>query len=591
MTQKHQNGIFRKVALTIGIAIPLLASSLPVHTVSAANADIDAEYRDPNETREGYQIVILKDRMPLGDFSFLMPGGSGGWGLTCSSLGDPSCASARGSLRYVALLPPCTVPNQLDCIAELGSVGADGTRSAGSFSRYFPTSGRHDFSGDPNLFLPTGAPPSMWTLPAVPHSGGTSYFVKVGVQGQENGSTNGGFKTTDFSIDITPAVIVRDPNVPIGGSPNGHGPDGDDRPGFYELPNGEPEEDESGNPLPVSTRIGLAGYGGNNFFDCLLGAEAQCVKRESFPGDVTLYTKVRLSSSPKGWLHGRISEPNVAITPIAGTKSGVEISIQAKTVRVPVVATSTAFGDLPGPLQQAYSATGGFNGASAGTRRRGSSNLASESPNVRNAISSPSSFSNTGMNELLAWIPYIQDTATANVSKWTVRSLSDSEMQSAGQCLTNNQQLNGLVMTNATQYSSGPPTFNRAEGSLNYQVAAPHYTSGGNVFLGTYDLIMRSEVARCIYGFSKAPLNASISVIDNEGVTTTATKLVSERDGWLRIAAYGFGFSNPMIKVKLTQSSNKIVVAKKTTIVCKKGKLTKRVTGISPRCPSGYKKV
>jgi hypothetical protein len=46
-----------------------------------------------------------------------------------------------------------------------------------------------------------------------------------------------------------------------------------------------------------------------------------------------------------------------------------------------------------------------------------------------------------------------------------------------------------------------------------------------------------------------------------------------------------------MIKVKLTQSSSKIVVAKKTTIVCKKGKLTKRVTGISPRCPSGYKKV
>jgi hypothetical protein len=195
------------------------------------------------------------------------------------------------------------------------------------------------------------------------------------------------------------------------------------------------------------------------------------------------------------------------------------------------------------------------------------------------------------MNELIAWIPYIQDTATANVSKWTVRSLSDSEMQSTGQCLTNNQQLNGLVMTNATQYSSGPPTFNRAEGSLNYQVAAPHYTSGGNVFLGTYDLIMRSEVARCIYGFSKAPLNASISVIDNEGVTTTATKLVSERDGWLRIAAYGFGFSNPIIKVKLTQSGSKGVKAKKTTITCKKGKSTKRATGNSPRCPSGYKKV
>lgn len=588
MAQYHQKGRFRKVLLAIGIAIPLLASSLPMHTVSAANADIDAEYRDPNESREGYQIVVLKDRIPLGDFSFLMAGGSGGWGLTCTSLSDPNCASARGNLRYVAVLPPCTTPNQLDCIAELGSVSADGSRTPGSFSQFFPSSGRHDFSGDSNVFLPTGAPPSMWSMPAIPHSGGSSYFVKVGVLGQESGSTNGGFKTTDFSIDITPAVIVPDPNAPSG-VPNGHGLSDDDRPGFYELPDGEPKKDENGDLLPTSTHIGLAGYGGNDFFDCLLGAEAQCVKRESFPGDVTLYIKVRLSSSPKGWLHGRISEPNVAINSIAGTKSGIEISIQAKTVRVPVVATSTAFAELPGPLQQAYSATGGFNGASAGTRRP-SSNIALLSPEVRNAISSPSSYSTVGMNELIAWLPYIKDTATANVSKWTVRSLSESEMQSAGKCLTNNQQLNGLVMTNATQYSSGPPTFNSAEGSLNYQVAAPHYTSGGNVFLGTYDLVMRSEVARCIYGFSKAPLNASISVIDDDGVTTTATKLVSERDGWIRIAAYGFGFSNPMIKVKLTQNGSKGSVAKKITISCKKGKLSKRVTGIEPKCPAGYKK-
>jgi hypothetical protein len=588
MAQNHQIGQIRKVLQAIGIAIPLLASSLPVHTVNAANADIDAEYRDPNEAREGYQIVVLKDRIPLGDFSFLMAGGSGGWGLTCTSLGDPNCAAARGNLRYVAVLPPCTTPNQLDCIAELGSVSADGSRTPGSFSQFFPSSGRHDFSGDSNVFLPTGAPPSMWSMPAIPHSGGSSYFVKVGVLGQESGSTNGGFKTTDFSIDITPAVIVPDPNSPSG-VPNGHGSDTDDRPGFYELPDGEPKKDENGDLLPISTHIGLAGYGGNDYFDCLLGAEAQCVKRESFPGDVTLYIKVRLSSSPKGWLHGRISEPNVAINSIAGTKSGIEISIQAKTVRVPVVATSTAFAELPGPLQQAYSATGGFNGASAGTRRP-SNNIALLSPEVRNAISSPSSYSTVGMNELIAWLPYIKDTATANVSKWTVRSLSESEMQSAGKCLTNNQQLNGLVMTNATQYSSGPPTFNSAEGSLNYQVAAPHYTSGGNVFLGTYDLVMRSEVARCIYGFSKAPLNASISVIDEEGVTTTATKMVSERDGWLRIAAYGFGFSNPMIKVKLTQSGSKGVKAKKTTITCKKGKKLKRVTGIAPKCPAGYKK-
>jgi hypothetical protein len=274
----------------------------------------------------------------------------------------------------------------------------------------------------------------------------------------------------------------------------------------------------------------------------------------------------------------------------------VELSISASTVNTPVVAQARRFSELPESLQNAYRATGGFNGGSAGTRNRPTFNSGAE---VRNAISQPTSFSSQGMAELLAWIPHINDTATANISTWAVRSLSDGELANATSCFKNTAQLNGLVMTNASQYSAGPPTFDKASGSLEYQVAAPHYTSGGNVFTGTYDLVMRSDVARCLYGFSKAPLNASISVIDNDGVQTAATKLVSEKDGWLRIAAYGFGFSSPKIKVNLSQAdtpANKKVApkkttnTKKTTITCKKGKAVKKVTALKPLCPKGFKK-
>jgi hypothetical protein len=34
----------------------------------------------------------------------------------------------------------------------------------------------------------------------------------------------------------------------------------------------------------------------------------------------------------------------------------------------------------------------------------------------------------------------------------------------------------------------------------------------------------------------------------------------------------------------------KNTVTKKTTITCIKGKLTKKETGINPKCPAGYKK-
>ena len=96
---------------------------------------------------------------------------------------------------------------------------------------------------------------------------------------------------------------------------------------------------------------------------------------------------------------------------------------------------------------------------------------------------------------------------------------------------------------------------------------------------------MRSETARCLYGLSKAPIRAEIQVISENGVEQVATTTVSERDGWVRLAAYNFTFSNPTIKATLTS-------AKPTkTILCKKGTKTKKVTGVQPKCPPGWRQV
>jgi hypothetical protein len=101
---------------------------------------------------------------------------------------------------------------------------------------------------------------------------------------------------------------------------------------------------------------------------------------------------------------------------------------------------------------------------------------------------------------------------------------------------------------------------------------------------GTYDLVMRSETARCLYGFSKAPISATVSVVGGNS-NSVATTVVSEKDGWLKMAAYGFTFSQKTIRVKMTQKAT----ASKTTITCVKGKLTKKVTSSAPKCPVGYK--
>jgi hypothetical protein len=87
---------------------------------------------------------------------------------------------------------------------------------------------------------------------------------------------------------------------------------------------------------------------------------------------------------------------------------------------------------------------------------------------------------------------------------------------------------------------------------------------------------------------------------------------LSEKDGWLHLGAYGFTFSSPVLRVKLSgvskalpktntsqidsstdgskkqspMSTNK----KSYTVTCIKGKLVKKIIAPKPNCPTGWKK-
>jgi hypothetical protein len=164
-------------------------------------------------------------------------------------------------------------------------------------------------------------------------------------------------------------------------------------------------------------------------------------------------------------------------------------------------------------------------------------------------------------------------------------------------CSASNNALSGIVTTNALTYSAGPPSYDKSTGSLNFKVASPHYEADGKTeALGSYDLALRSDVARCIYGFSKAPISAEISITSLDGEKKVATTLVNERNGWLYLSAKGFTFSSPVINIKLTQEAVVVpapsatkAASKVVKITCTKGKTKKVVSGIMPVCPKGYK--
>jgi hypothetical protein len=162
----------------------------------------------------------------------------------------------------------------------------------------------------------------------------------------------------------------------------------------------------------------------------------------------------------------------------------------------------------------------------------------------------------------------------------------------------------GVIGTNAVVYSDGPPKFDQVEQSLNYTVGASHFDSKGELFKGYYQLNLRSDVARCLYGFGSAPIQAKIEVSSSDGTPTVATTVINESEGWLKMTASGFTFSTPKIKVKLSQAAaapiptatptapvvTKPAAVKKTTIICVKGKTSKKVIAVNPKCPTGYKK-
>jgi hypothetical protein len=203
------------------------------------------------------------------------------------------------------------------------------------------------------------------------------------------------------------------------------------------------------------------------------------------------------------------------------------------------------------------------------------------------------------------WRPKLQDIATHVKTNWSLKS---TRWTSENKCLNSTDRVLGIVSTNSMGYDGNPPKF--VDGFLNYRVSGFHHAADGKTpNLGTYDLVLQSDAARCLYGFSNAPVSATVSISGAGGNQNLTSTVVNEKNGWLKMTATGFTFSEKEIKVKITQesapatNSSSGVASTSTTappaqspkpklkiVTCIKGKLTKKVTAMNPKCPAGYKK-
>ena len=295
---------------------------------------------------------------------------------------------------------------------------------------------------------------------------------------------------------------------------------------------------------------------------CAIVDNGLCAMRQSFPKEYDFGLSIRFSNTVDGWLHGRLSNPRIDYRL---TDYGTRIELQGSSIKVPIVAGYVPAREMTQQVKDQvrnYSSPGGYN--------------------------NPGSYLSESFN---VWNKLLGDKAVASPSQWIFYSLPSAQVQGSNQCIRNSKTLAGFVTTNSTTYYAGPPVFNRETQSLDYQVASAHLLKDGSVFQGEYDLYIDSKVARCIYQFSSAPISATISIVNETGEAKIATTTVRESGGWIHLAASGFTFSSPTLKVKLTQATGAAKApAKKSTITCIKGKKTQKVTGSKPTCPAGYKK-
>ena len=462
--------------------------------------------------------------------------------VICSSVDDPKCKDLL-ALNVKAFLPYCANEKTLYCIESFFAV-VNGKKIVGSYIQNYPAEkSLGQFDEDAKYKVPSGGTGSLWKLPGITHSGGSdTYWLNAQLLGSLlRKSVSETFPPMNINQIWSSISAVSEVSFP-GSVP--------------------PEAYAGGGTKTNSRPITLDGR------QCLIAGKDACLLAWPLDQNISYGMTVRMAEPISGWLHGRLDKPEFQTT--TDKEGRFHLTMAGKPVKVPTLFASTTWSKASAKIKSR------FGGAPSGCCSIGPS------------FSYDSAGRNQSGEEMVAdlrmWIPYVEDKASATPTYWITRTIQSSMAAKRSQCFAGGE-VNGVVTTNATAYAAGAPTFNEKNQSLDYQVASPHYDAQGGENIGSYNLQINSKVARCLYGFSNAPLSATVTIISENGKTQVATSSLKEDKKWIYLNVSGFTYSNPTLRVVFKQK------AASTSISCVKNGVTKKVTGKSPVCPKGYRKV
>jgi hypothetical protein len=510
-------------------AASIVVFALLVFGVSPANAQ-DAYNPDIIPPAQGTAIFQVGEEGASIHYSKLFAQNrSGATTATCDSVTDTDCSSSKvDGIVASSILKVCSSSSENNCVLRLEMAGADGVFHQASFVRnangmQFPANSSTGYSG--------ATTPALFSIPQVPSASGTTdYAVIVRAESRLDWS-EGKFKTSGVFASVRPFRAQA---------------------GNYQAPfQAITEKNHRGDK---GLAIGAHGY------ECAWSENGTCGVLQDFAANTRVRLTIRITSDVGGWFKGRIKNPLISVSRPRSDMN--EITVEAAPAEVARMVYKTSIADLT-PTEREYGMLNGMAGS---------------------WDSQFISWAGASYSSTFGYLNYlrtkVKDTTSGSNTYW---NFSSSGQQSGNSCLADTSQVLGIVTTNSMAYNGGAPQFRN--GFLNYEVAGLHYQPDGITKVqGSYDLVIRSEVARCLYGFSRAPLSATISVI-GEGDRSIATTVVNEKNGWLKLAAYGFTFSKKTIRAKITK-------AKPTRLVCVSvadESKVRNVRAINPKCPKGFK--
>lgn len=498
----------------------------------------------------------------------------------CTSMDDPTCARGSGVSAQL-ILPPCATADDRMCVEGLSIGTGTGGLEKATLDHQIdaPTT-----PADPITSLPKGGAPSLWNTATVANKAGTKTYGVVArvsyFQNRENigvtGKRNNPITLTSMRVSVFPVIVTSGRYYPVEG---------------YASVNSD-----GANTYGIRPK----GNDYDNLENCAWLETGSCGKYTDFADNTRVSLSLRMGSEMTGWLYGRMKDVSVNVTPL--DKKFNTITIEGAPVAAP-----GAYGFIKKSELTNYLEINSKTKISYGDY--GYKEMMNSPGSVVSGFDPVGNF-----DSFLTYEPILK-TIPGSRAQWVISSGASANGYTAtGQssCFSDKTKLLGIVTTNALIYSPSAPEFK--DGTLNYKVAGVHFTEDGTTLTrGTYDLAIRSETARCVYGFTDAPFQASISVIGADGnEQTIATESIREdaKREWLFLSAQNFTFSSPTIRVKLTQekkltapnsstttTSSKVTTtvtskpaAKPSTITCVKGKFTSKISGTNPKCPAGYKK-